>query len=89
METGDLAGAAGEYERLAVDNVRSMLSYGHSAAQLFAEAALLRFRMGEADEGVRLTKEALRFFGQFPEANGFMIDALAEWVRLQKSRQGE
>jgi hypothetical protein len=85
-QLGDLAAAAAIYERNAVQHRGALNGHGHSAAQLFAEAALLRFQLGETAAAIALVKEALRFFGQFPGPNGFLVNAMSAWIEHERSK---
>jgi hypothetical protein len=85
---GRNAEAGALLERLARDHQVEIAGHGHSAAQLLAEAALLHFQMDEGDAGARLAQEALQLFGQFPEANIFLMDLIREWRRhLEKKHE--
>jgi tetratricopeptide (TPR) repeat protein len=70
--------AANIFEQLAQRHRGIYIGAGRSAAQLMAEAALARFRLGESEVGAKLVEEALRLFGQFPEPNIFLADAIRE-----------
>ena len=73
-------------EELASRQRKVLVGAGHAAAQLLAEAALIRFQLGEGEAGVRLVKEALQLFGHFPEPNSFLNDAIGEWRRFVADR---
>src|SRR5262245_27033214 len=57
LEMNRRADAAALFEQLAREHASAMSANGRSAAQAFAEAALLRFQLGEGEAGEKLVQE--------------------------------
>jgi hypothetical protein len=87
LELNRYAEACEIFEQLALRHRRTMAGAGHSAAQMLAEAAIARFQLGEGELGAKLAEESLRLFGQYPEPNLFLADAIKEWRRFVDGKQ--
>jgi hypothetical protein len=68
-------------EKLARIHRGEMNGHATSSAQNLAHASVLLFKLGDCEQGAKLAREALQLFGQFPEPNPFLIDALDAWKR--------
>jgi len=86
---GDLKRAAEVFARI-VEIERGCVSYhGRSLANSLAEFALLKFRVGDRDEGAALAEETLKWLGQFPDSSTVFDKVMQELRTYRQQKQEE
>lgn len=86
---GDLKRGADVLARIVEIERGNVSSHGRSLANSLAELALLKFRMGDRDEGAAVAEEALKWLGQFPDSSTVFEKVMQEFRKYQQQKQQE